>query len=217
MKTLSSSSTEAKEEPQGDIAFPEMDWKAEDHSWRAKESEEDDDRPTFENFLTKKATLSDHLLWQLRLNDFNEDEKLMGTLIIGNLNEDGLLQVPVEEIAGQSGFDLEIVERVLGKIQSLDPPGVGARDLRECLLLQAAQIYPHEPLVQKVISNHLGQLAKKNYQAIVRDLGVSLEEVVRVTRLISELDPRPGRRFSDENIPYITPDVYVFKVGMTTW
>ena len=191
-----------------------MDWRADDHSWgAARGSEEDDDRPTFESFLTKKATLSDHLLWQLRLNPFSEEERIIGTLVIGNLNEDGLLQVSPEEIASQNGFDLDTVQKAIQKIQAFDPPGVAARDLRECLLIQAQQIYPQEQLLQKIICDHLGQLAKKNYQAVARELGVPLEEVIRATRLIGELDPRPGRRFSDENIPYITPDVYVFKVG----
>jgi RNA polymerase sigma-54 factor len=79
--------------------------------------------------------------------------------------------------------------------------------------LQAQQVYPGESLVQKIIRDHLGQLAKRNYQAIARELQVPMEEVVRAARLLSELDPKPGRGFSDENIPYITPDVYVYKVG----
>jgi len=207
-------STETKEEREQEFGLPEMDWRADAHSWgAAKGSEEDDDRPTFESFLTKKATLSDHLLWQLRLNPFSEEERVIGTLVIGNLNEDGLLQVSPEELASQNGFDLDSVQKAIQKIQAFDPPGVAARDLRECLLIQAQQIYPQEQLLQKMISDHLGQLAKRNYQAIARELGVSLEEIIRNTRLIGELDPRPGRRFSDENIPYITPDVYVFKMG----
>ena len=197
-----------KEEP----ALPEMEWS--EPSWGGgRESDDDDDRPTFENFLTKKASLCDHLLWQLRLNPFTEEEREAGTLIIGNLNDDGLLQSSPEEIAAQSGFDLETVLRAVQKIQAFDPPGVGARDLKECLLLQAQQLYPKEELLARIIRDHLEQLARRNYQAVAREVGAPLEEVVRNTRLIGELDPRPGRRFSDENTPYITPDVYVFKVG----
>ncbi len=210
-ETLPPPSAEAKKEREEAVALPDMEWS--DRTWGTRESDEDDDRPTFENFLTKKATLCDHLLWQLRLNPFTEEEREVGTLIIGNLNEDGLLQVSAEEIAAQSGFDLETVQRAIQKIQGFDPPGVAGRNLRECLLIQAVQIYPQENLVQKIIRDHLEQLAKKNYQAVARELGAPLEEIIRSTRLISELDPRPGRRFSDENIPYITPDVYVFKVG----
>jgi RNA polymerase sigma-54 factor len=99
------------------------------------------------------------------------------------------------------------------KIQTFDPTGVAARDLRECLLLQAQQLFPQELLMQRIISSHLNILAKKSYQSLARELGVPLEEIIRSTRLISELDPRPGRRFNDDNIPYITPDVYVFKMG----
>jgi RNA polymerase sigma-54 factor len=212
-ETLTPSPSETKESNGEDFGMPALDWRTNGYSSRAKKSEEEDERPTFENFLTKKATLADHLLWQLRLNDFSEEERVIGTLIIGNLNEDGLLQGSLEEIASQSGFDLGNLETVLQKVQAFDPPGVAARDLRECLLLQAQQVYSGETLVPKIISNHLGQLAKRNYQAIARELQVSMEEVVRATRLISDLDPKPGRSFSDENIPYITPDVYVYKVG----
>ncbi len=206
------SSSDSKEVRQAEIGLPEADWREAPY-WRSKAVEDDEERPTFENFLTKKTSLSDHLLWQLRLNHFTEDERLIGTLIIGNLNEDGLLQVSLEEIGAPSGFDPETVQKVIQKIQTFDPPGVAARDLRECLLLQAQQLFPQEPFMQRIIGSHLNLLAKKGYQSLARELGVPLEEIIRATRLISELDPRPGRRFSDDNIPYITPDVYVFKVG----
>ncbi|MGE5254264.1 MAG: RNA polymerase factor sigma-54 [Planctomycetaceae bacterium] len=212
-ETLGSTANESKEVREEEPGLPELDWRAGESSWGARASEDDEERPTFENFLTKKASLADHLLWQLRLNHLTEDERLIGTLIIGNLNDDGLLQVSAEEVAAQSGFDPETVQKVIQKIQAFDPPGVAARDLRECLLLQAQQLYPQESLMQRIIQNHLSLLAKKNYQTLSRELGAPLEEVIRVTRLIGELDPRPGRRFNDESIPYITPDVYVFKMG----
>jgi RNA polymerase sigma-54 factor len=212
-ETLMTSPSEVKETRQEDVESPALDWRTNGFSSRAKKSEEEDDRPTFENFLTKKATLSDHLFWQLRLNEFSEEERLIGTLIIGNLSEDGRLQVSLEEIASQSGLELATVERVIQKVQAFDPPGVAARDVRECLLLQAQQVYPRESLVTAIIRDHLNQLARKNYPAIAKELQVPVEEVVRASRLISELDPNPGRSFSDETIPYIIPDVYVYKVG----
>ncbi|HEX7371588.1 MAG TPA: RNA polymerase sigma-54 factor, partial [Thermodesulfobacteriota bacterium] len=143
-ETLGSTATEPKERREEEPGLPELDWRAQEPSWGTRASEEDDDRPTFENFLTKKASLSDHLLWQLRLNHLTEEERLIGTLIIGNLNDDGLLQVSPEEVAVQSGFDPETVQKVIQKIQAFDPPGVAGRDLRECLLLQAQQLYPQE-------------------------------------------------------------------------
>jgi RNA polymerase sigma-54 factor len=194
--------------------LPPVDWRGEMYARSSsKDGGDEDDRPTFENFLTKKATLADHLLWQLRLNDFTEAECLAGTLVIGNLNEDGLLQAGLEEIAAKSGLSPEETEVVLRKIQAFDPPGVAARDLRECLLIQAGHFYPDDEAVRRIIEEHLPQLAKKNYQTIAKDLGVPLEEVGRAARLIGELDPKPGRYYSDETIPYITPDVYVYKIG----
>jgi RNA polymerase sigma-54 factor len=212
-ESLSPATPEKQREEDGEMDLPPLDWRRETYGRGSKDGGEDDDRPTFENFLTKKATLSDHLLWQLRLNDFSEAECLAGTLVIGNLNEDGLLQAGLEEIAAKSGFSLEEVETVLRKIQAFDPPGVAARDLRECLLIQARQFYPEEAVVRKILEDHLPQLAKKNYQAIAKDLGIPLEEVGRTARLIGELDPKPGRYYNDETIPYITPDVFVYKIG----
>ncbi len=204
---------EVDEPRDGERDFPTPDWGTSRYTGGSKDTDDDDDRPTFENFLTKKTTLSDHLFWQLRLNSFTEEECFIGTLIIGNLNEDGFLQISLEEIAVQSGLDLAQVEKVLERVQAFDPPGVAARDLRECLLIQAAQICPGETLVREIISGQLGQLAKRNYQGVARELDAPLEEVIRATRLLNELNPRPGRVFSDETIPYIIPDVFVYKIG----
>ena len=212
-ETLSSATPEEKEKTEGEFEIPGLDWRSEGFGTGGRSAEEDEDRPTFENFITKKATLADHVLWQLQLSHLGEEERLIGTFIIGNLNEDGMLQMTIEEIASQSGFDRTAVERVIQKIQAFDPPGIAARDLRECLLLQARQIYPQESLMEKIIDRHLDLLAKKNYQSLAKELDVSLEEVIRSGRLIGELDPKPGRRFSDEHTSYITPDVYIFKMG----
>ena len=204
--------SEAKETREDD-EMPSLDWRTGRFSSDAKRVDEEEDRPTFENFLTKKATLYDHLLWQIRLSNFDEEECMMATVIIGNLNEDGMLQGSLEEIAAQAGLDLSRMEKVIRKVQGLDPPGVAARDLKECLLLQAQQIYPDDSLVQRIIQGHLDHLGKKNYQLIAKELAISLEEVVRASRLICELDPKPGRAYSDETIPYIIPDVYIYKIG----
>ena len=204
--------SEAKETREDD-EMPSLDWRTGRFSSDAKKVDEEEDRPTFENFLTKKATLYDHLLWQIRLSNFDEEECMMATVIIGNLNEDGMLQGSLEEIAAQAGLDLGRMEKVIQKVQGLDPPGVAARDLKECLLLQARQIYPDDPLVQRIIQDHLDHLGKRNYQLMAKELAISLEEVVRASRLICELDPKPGRAYSDETIPYIIPDVYIYKIG----
>lgn len=193
--------------------YPDWEWRSNRGSGGARDFDEDDDRPTFENLVTKKATLYDHLLWQLRLNHFTEEERVMGAVIIGNLNEDGRVQFPLGEIANQNGFDLTLLEGVLCKVQAFDPPGIAARDLRECLLLQAQQKHPDDHLIQRVIQEHLPQMASKSYRIVAKDLAVSMEAVAEAARRITQLNPRPGRAFSEEQIPYITPDVYVYKVG----
>jgi RNA polymerase sigma-54 factor len=123
------------------------------------------------------------------------------------------LQFPLEEMAVQSGFDLASLEKVLKKVQTFDPPGIAARDLRECLLLQAQQMFPDDELLRKMIDGHLQHLAAKNYRLVAKELGVPLEEAIETARRITHLNPRPGRSFTEEQVPYITPDVYVYKVG----
>jgi RNA polymerase sigma-54 factor len=196
-----------------EMPYLDSEWRRDGGSVGARAFDEEDERPTFENFLTKKANLYDHLLWQLHLNHFSEEERAMGAILIGNLNEDGFLQFPLEEIARQNGFDLYLLEQVLKKIQAFDPPGIAARDLRECLLLQAQQKYPDDALIHRVIQEFLPQIANKNYRAIGRELGISLEAVNQIARRITQLNPRPGRAYSEDQIPYIVPDVYVYKVG----
>src|SRR5512139_1274976 len=118
-ESLSPATPEKEREDEGEADLPPVDWRGEVYARSsAKDGGDEDDRPTFENFLTKKATLADHLLWQLRLNDFTEAECLAGTLVIGNLNEDGLLQAGLEEIAAKSGLSLEEAEGVLSKVQA---------------------------------------------------------------------------------------------------
>ena len=110
-----------------------------------------------------------------------------------------------------AGVEAEDVDEVLFLLQSFDPIGVCARDLTECLLLQARQLGLQNSLVAQIISNHLNHLENKNYKAICRALKVSLDEVIAAVNVITNLEPKPGRKFSDEQPQYITPDIYVYK------
>jgi RNA polymerase sigma-54 factor len=139
------------------------------------------------------------------------EEEEVGSRIIGNLNKDGYLDVPLEEIAASSGCTLEKVENVLAVMQTFDPVGVCSRDLGECLLIQARYLGLEGGLLTEIITNHLKHLENKNYKAICKALKVRLEEVVAVVNVIKGLEPRPGRKFSDEEPQYITPDIYVYK------
>jgi RNA polymerase sigma-54 factor len=177
-----------------------------------KSSPDADERPSFENFLTKRTTLADHLHWQLQLSRFTEGEHEAGTWIIGNLDEDGYLKISPEDICSETDLPMEVVERVLRKIQQFDPIGVAARDLKECLLIQLEQMNPRDSLAEKIVSEHLSLLKNRNYPAIAKRLGVSLDRVNRAAPLISKLDPKPGKAFGGEVIQEIIPDVYVYKV-----
>ena len=177
-----------------------------------KSSPDGEERPSFENFLTKRTTLTDHLHWQLQLSHFTEEEHEVGTWIIGNLDEDGYLKISLEDICSETNLPMEMVERVLRKIQQFDPVGVAARDLKECLLIQLEQMSPRDPLAEKIVSEHLSLLKNRNYPAIAKRLGVSLDRVNRAASLISKLDPKPGKAFGGEVIQEIIPDVYVYKV-----
>jgi len=180
--------------------------------YRQSVAQDGEEKPSFENFLSKRTTLSDHLYWQLQLSRFTDEEHKIGTHIIGNLDEDGYLKVSLEDISSENQLPLEVVEGVLRKIQQFDPVGVAARDLKECLLIQLEQIPVRDPIAEKIVSEHLALLKNRNHPAIARRLGVSLDRVNQAAYLISKLDPKPGRAFGGEVIQEIIPDVYVYKV-----
>lgn len=172
----------------------------------------DPDLPSFESTLTRLETLGEHLLWQLQISHWSQIDKSIGEMIIGNVDDDGYLRAPVEEIAQKQKCSAEEVARVLSRIQEFDPLGVAARDLKECLLIQSRQI-PDNVLIRSILENHLKDLERKTYPAIARDCGVSVEEVIAAVKRISALEPKPGRRFYDESAQYITPDIYIYKSG----
>jgi RNA polymerase sigma-54 factor len=175
-------------------------------------SREDIEGPTWENVLTKNASLTDHLLWQLSLSRFTELERKVGEQIIGNLDANGYLAATLDEITVE-GADNDFIETVLRKVQQFDPPGVAARDLKECLLIQYRIMGNNIPLVETIISEHLKDLETKNYHQIVKKLKVSLHDVIQAVAIISSMDPKPGRMYNEERDQYIVPDVYVFKIG----
>jgi RNA polymerase sigma-54 factor len=170
--------------------------------------------PNIEATLTKTSSLFDHLLWQVRMSNFTEEEERFALLVIGNLNKFGYLidEVTIAELAEETGLDADDAEEVLLMIQEFDPPGVASRDLRECLLAQV-RVFELDEDVEAIVDRHLSNLEKRNYQAIAKDLKLPLEEIYAAARIISNLEPRPGRNYTSEDINYITPDVYVHKLG----
>ena len=173
----------------------------------------EDDRPSIEATLTRRETLGEHLEWQIRLSDFDEHEVEASRWILGNLDDKGYLRSTIEEITRQSGIEEPLVERTLAKVHKLDPTGVAARDLRECLLLQIDAVRIANPLVRELVAEHLPLLEKRDFRGLARATGKSLTEVAAAARTIGELEPRPGRAFGGDDTVYITPDIYVYKIG----
>jgi len=169
--------------------------------------------PSFENFTAQKPNLTSHLEWQLQMSELSEEELGIGEQVIGNLDADGYLKTTVEEIAEATGRSLDEVEGVLDVIQRLDPVGVAARDTRECLLIQLRFHGWRKSLAEAIVRDYVDRLENRDYDPIARGLGVTVEEVAEAVSVIMSLDPRPGRRLSDEETVYISPDIYVFKVG----
>ncbi len=170
--------------------------------------------PSLEATLTKRVSLFDHLVWQLKLSNLPPGEEAAGMLIIGNLDLDGYLkEPPLSEIAEEGGVPIEVVEAVLSRIQQYDPIGCAARSLQECLLVQARHVGADDEILVKMLTDHIGNLEKKNYQAIARDLKESLDEIYEAAKVIMTFDPRPGREYTTEEPHYITPDVYIHKLG----
>jgi RNA polymerase sigma-54 factor len=194
----------------------EIDWSGflEDFSTPSRVTVESEDReaPKYEAFITRKESLNDHLLWQFLMTKPSLEDEGIASLIIGNLNRDGYLEISVEEIAAANAVAPEQVEKILALLQTFDPVGVCARDLRECLLIQARYLGCDNTIVTDIIADHLPNLEKKNYKAICKALKASMDEVVSAVNVIKAMEPRPGRQFSDETPQYITPDIYVYKM-----
>jgi RNA polymerase sigma-54 factor len=173
-----------------------------------------DELPSLEATLTKTESLHDHLEWQLKMSEIPERQLEIGMLILGNIDPDGYFkELSIEDLGAEAECTASEVEEVLERIQTFDPVGIGARTLEECMLIQAIHFGQDDDLVVKMIKSHLGNLEKKNYQAIARDLKAPLEEIYEAAKVIMEFDPRPGRQYSTDEPHYITPDVYVHKVG----
>jgi len=173
----------------------------------------DDERPSFENLLTRQGTLIDHLLWQLHMGQYSEMDVRVGEVIIGNVDESGYLRASLSEIAAASNATEEDVQDVLECIQEFDPAGVAARDLRECLLIQARFLGMKGSPVEGILLHHLSDLEKRNYKQIARSLGIDVNQVLIAAKIIAGFDPRPGSSFNSEDVHYISPDIFVHKVG----
>ena len=170
-----------------------------------------DDLPSFEQTMAKTASLEEHLLWQLALSPLDKGEQEISKAIFGNHDEDGYLRTPLEELAAECGMSLTHAMHVLKVLQTFDPVGVAARDLKECLLAQVEQLGLNGSLTESIVRNHLADLERKRYPAIAKALGVSIDAVIHATKVIEGLEPKPGRPFFFAENHSVIPDVYVVK------
>ena len=208
---------EAPETPVANDPFDEIDFGSFfddylDPGYKSPASEPID-KPSFETFLSAPVTLGDHLRSQLSVSVIPSQVRDAAESIIGNLEEDGYLSASIEEIAGAGQHKAEDVEAALRVVQSLDPAGVAARDLRECLLLQIESVGGKGGVAWQIVSNHLRLLETRQYRELARLLGRPMEHIEIAVRMIQHLNPAPGLRYSSAGARVVEPDVYFIKDG----
>lgn len=173
----------------------------------------DPNRPMPLDFVSKKPNLQSHLRWQLAHLGLTDQEEEAGHFVIGNLNRHGFLEISQEDIVKELDCPEEVAARAIAIVQEMDPPGVGARDVKESLLLQLKRLDLRDPLAALIIKEHLHSLELKKHHAIARAVGRPLSDVQAAVEIITNLNPYPGTQYSDEETHYVIPDVYVHKVG----
>jgi RNA polymerase sigma-54 factor len=191
------------------------DYMAQSSSYSGRSQEAEDKRQFFFDSIATQETLQQHLMGQLNQNVLNARDRKTAELIIGNIDDNGFLQTTPEEMALNTGIPQEDFENMLTLIQSFYPPGVGARDLRECLLIQLKREGRQTSLEYKIISEHMRDLGKRRFPEIARRMGISVEQVQKCANNIARLDPRPGQIFAAAPQNYVLPDVTVEKVNGT--
>jgi len=167
----------------------------------------------YENLISTTTSLHDHLTWQMSLGGFNDEEQNLLAILISYVDDDGYVKTPMEEIAREENVDAKELEEMMPFLQELDPPGVGARDLRECLLIQAKALEEDTNDLVKIINEHLKDLEKKNYSGIAKAMGLEIPDIADMCKIIYSMDPKPGRLYMPQDTHFVTPDVYVYKVG----
>src|SRR5829696_217334 len=198
-------------------AFEEIDFGREfqdylDPGYKTQEIEYKEDAPTFEQFLTRPPSLADHLEWQLNMTTIDSEVRDVAICVIGNLNADGRLNATNEEIAAMEKVSEELVERARQEVMRLDPVGCGARDVKECLLVQLEVIGESDRLATKLISEHFSDLQQHKLPHLSKQIGVDVETLLEELQFIRTLDPYPGRRYSSDEPILISPEIYIEKL-----
>jgi RNA polymerase sigma-54 factor len=208
--------TPAEPEREAD-AFDEIDYEAYfqdymDLSYTPQTPREEVETRPLDAVLSRPQGLTEHLFWQLEMSSLPARQKEIAQAIIGNLDESGYLRASSEELAAMGPYTPEEVEHVLHLVQEFDPPGVGARDVRECLLLQIAFHDMEGTPVEAIVRDHFELLEHRKFRDLAHVLGCTLDEVMAYVETIRHLDPKPGKKHNAGSNHYVTPDVYVLKI-----
>jgi RNA polymerase sigma-54 factor len=198
-------------------AFEEIDFGREfqdylDPGYKTQEIEYKEDAPTFEQFLTRPPSLAEHLEWQLHMSTLDAELVDPAVCVIGNLNADGRLGATNEEMAAMENVSEEKIEEARQAVMRLDPVGCGARDVKECLLVQLEVRGETDRLASKLISEHLADLQQHKLPHLSKQIGVEVEVLLEELQFIRTLDPYPGRRYSSEEPILISPEIYIEKL-----
>ncbi|HXM03231.1 MAG TPA: RNA polymerase factor sigma-54 [Chthoniobacterales bacterium] len=189
------------------------DYMAQNVSYSARSQEDEERRQFFLDSLANQETLQQHLLEQLNTADIDAKKRKAAELLIGNIDDIGFLSAPLDEIANLSGTPIEDLQEALELVQTFHPVGVGARDLRDCLLVQLRRIGKAQSFEYQIVDQYLDDLGRKRYPDIARRIGVTVDQVQKAANFIATLDPKPGQIFSPQPNSYVLPDVLVEKVA----
>jgi RNA polymerase sigma-54 factor len=189
------------------------DYMAQNASYASRNPDEEERRQFFLDSIATQETLQQHLLDQLNTADITPSQREAAELIIGNIDDLGFLQTSLEEISQQSGKSLDELQAMLDLVQTFHPVGVGARDLRDCLLIQLRRLGKEQSMEYKIVAEYLDDLGRKRLPEIARRLDVTVDQIQKAANFISTLDPKPGQIFAPDPNSYVLPDVSVEKVG----
>ncbi len=198
------------------LAKLDEEWReymAQNSGYNSRSDDDEERRQFFFDSIANQETLQQHLIGQINGAELSPTDRRLAELIIGNIDDNGFLQTSPEEMNANTGVAVSDLKRILEVIQSFHPAGVGALDLRDCLLLQLRKLGKEAGLEYQIISKHLDELGKRRFPEIARRLGVTVDQVQQAAYSIATLDPKPGAIFAPDPNNYVLPDVSVEKIG----
>jgi RNA polymerase sigma-54 factor len=178
----------------------------------SREWEVPDEMQSYEARYASKPSLEGHLLWQLFLQNFTDEELMIGEEIIGNIDSRGYLKATAEELSRSCSVSESAVESILEKIQNFDPVGVASRDLKECLKIQLKALNETDPVLMELVQEHLEDIEKNRLTPLLKKFRISKELLKEYIEVLQSLDPFPGSSYGADNVVYISPDIFVYKL-----